>query len=419
MNLLKEKLNTDTNDIAVKDSLTGKKIILGITGGIAAYKSCFLVRSLIKRGAEVRVIMTPSALEFVTPLTLSTLSGNEVIVNIFPETQKNGVSLKTWHIEYALWADLMIIAPATINTIAKMVNGFADNALNTVVAALRCPLIVAPAADMDMYNNKITQSNFEKLRKIVGAYVVEAEHGELASGLSGSGRMADIEKIIDAAELVLSGYQQDMIGKKVLVTAGPTYEDIDPVRYIGNRSSGKMGFQLAKTAYLRGAEVTLISGPVHLEHYPEIKLVKVRSASDMKKAVDENIENNDILIMAAAVADYKPEIVSSTKIKKEDSLIKINLAKTPDILSCLKKTNKKFIGFALETDNEMENASNKLKSKNLDLIVLNSLKDKDSGFEYNTNKITILGKEGYCKSYPLMSKFTTANCILSEIVKLF
>lgn len=419
MSSLKEKLNTDINNIGVKDIFAGKKIIIGITGGIAAYKSCLLVRSLVKRGAEVRVIMTPSALEFVTPLTLSTLSGNEVIVNIFPPTQKDGVSLKTWHIEYALWADLMIIAPATINTIAKIVNGFADNALTTVTAALRCPLIAAPAADMDMYNNKITQSNFEKLKSVVGAYIVEAEQGDLASGLSGVGRMADTEKIIDAAELVLSGYSQDLTGKNILITAGPTYEDIDPVRYIGNRSSGKMGFQLAKAAYLRGAEVTLISGPVEIDSYPEIKLEKIRSASDMKKAIDENIDNNDVLIMAAAIADYKPDTISLKKIKKEDNINSINLTRTTDILSSLEKTNKKIIGFALETDNEIENATNKLKSKNLDLIVLNSLKDKDAGFEYNTNKITILGKEGYCKSYPLMSKFTAANCILSEIVKLF
>lgn len=426
MNCLKEKLSTDINKNSREtlpsvmcDAIAGKKIILGITGGIAAYKSCLLARNLIKLGAEVRVIMTPSALEFITPLTLSTLTGNEVIVNIFPASQKDGASLKTWHIEYALWADLMIIAPATINTIAKIVNGFANNALTTVTAALRCPLIVAPAADMDMYKNKITQANIKKLEEFLGAYIVEAESGELASGLAGIGRMAEPSKIVDAAELILSGYQKDLTGKKILVTAGPTYEDIDPVRFIGNRSSGKMGYHIAKAAHLRGAEVTLISGPVSQESYPEIKLVRIRSAEDMKKAVDENLPENDVLIMAAAVADYKPGNVSSTKIKKEDGLASINLTKTTDILASLKQSKKKLVGFALETDNELENAGKKLKSKNLDLIVLNSLKDINAGFEYNTNKITILGKEGYCNSYPLMSKFTAANSILSEIVKLF
>lgn len=398
------------------DILSGKKIILGVSGGIAAYKSCLIIRSLIKRGAEVRVIMTPSAVEFITPLTLSTLSGNEVIINIFPETQKNGVNVRTWHIEYAIWADLMIIAPATINTVAKLVNGFADNALTTVASALRGPMVVAPAADMDMYNNPVTQSNLRKLREISGAYIVEGEIGELASGLSGMGRMADPEKIIDAAELVLSGFKEDLKGRKILVTAGPTYEDIDPVRYIGNRSSGKMGYQIAKAAFLRGAEVTLISGPSAEKAYPEIKLIKVRSAFDMKNAVEKHLIDNDTLIMSAAVADYRPEKQSETKIKKEDSLSSISLQKTDDILSCIKKDNKTIVGFALETDNELKNAELKLKSKNLDIIVLNSLKDKQAGFEYDTNKVSIIRRTGQRKEYALASKFNIANNILSEIV---
>lgn len=398
------------------DILSGKKIILGVSGGIAAYKSCLIIRSLIKRGAEVRVIMTPSAVEFITPLTLSTLSGNEVIINIFPETQKNGVNVRTWHIEYAIWADLMIIAPATINTVAKLVNGFADNALTTVASALRGPMVVAPAADMDMYNNPVTQSNLRKLREISGAYIVEGEIGELASGLSGMGRMADPEKIIDAAELVLSGFKEDLKGRKILVTAGPTYEDIDPVRYIGNRSSGKMGYQIAKAAFLRGAEVTLISGPSAEKAYPEIKLIKVRSAFDMKNAVEKHLIDNDTLIMSAAVADYRPEKQSETKIKKEDSLSSISLQKTDDILSCIKKENKTIVGFALETDNELKNAELKLKSKNLDIIVLNSLKDKQAGFEYDTNKVSIIRRTGQRKEYALASKFNIANNILSEIV---
>lgn len=396
------------------DSIAGKKILLGVTGGIAAYKSCLIIRNLVNRGAEVRVIMTPSALQFITPLTLSTLSGNEVIVNIFPESQKNGVNLKTWHIEYALWADLMIIAPATTNTIAKIVNGFCDNALTTVVSALRCPLIVAPAADMDMYSNKVAQSNFEKLKEL-GTFIVEAEKGHLASGLSGIGRLAEPEKIIDAAELILSGYDIDFIGKKILVTAGPTYEDIDPVRFIGNRSSGKMGYNLAKAAFLRGADVTLISGPSSEKIYPEIKTVKVRSASEMKIAVDEYLSENDVLIMSAAVADYKPEAKNNSKIKKDKNFTEIKLAQTDDILSCAKKNDKVVVGFALETDNEIENARKKLSTKNIDLIVLNSLNEQNAGFEFDTNKIIIISRLGNVKSYPVMSKFQAANQILSEL----
>src|SRR3990172_8610873 len=259
----------------IDDILPSKKIILGVTGCIAAYKSAHLVRELIKRGCEVKVVMTPSAVEFITPLTLSSLSKNEVIVNIFPETQKNGTSLKTWYIDLALWADLMIIAPCTVNTVAKIAHGFCDNALTTVVSASRTPVIISPAADVDMYENKITQKNIKILEE-AGYYIIPAEEGELASGLSGKGRFPELEKIIDASEIILSGYKKDLAGRKVLVTAGPTYEDIDPVRFIGNRSSGKMGFAIAKAAFLRGADVTLISGPTLLTAYPEIKIISVR-----------------------------------------------------------------------------------------------------------------------------------------------
>jgi phosphopantothenoylcysteine decarboxylase/phosphopantothenate--cysteine ligase len=360
--------------------------------------------------------MTPSALQFVQPLTFSSLSQNEVIVNVFPESQVNGVSMKTWHIDLALWADMMIIAPCTVNTIAKIATGFSDNALLTVVSALRSPLLIAPAADMDMYKNRITQRNFKTLEGI-GYSFVYAEKGALASGLGGEGRLADINKIVDAAELILSGYKRDLLNKKILVTAGPTYEDIDPVRFIGNRSSGKMGYNIAKAAFLRGADVTLISGPVHEYIYPEIRVIMVRSAADMKKAVHEEIKINDILIMAAAVADYKPAEVSNRKMKKEDKLNQIKLCTTEDILSSLKPSKKKRIGFALETENEKENALKKLKSKNLDLIILNSLKDEMSGFEYNTNKITIIHKNGKQIDFPLKSKFQAANTIISEILK--
>jgi phosphopantothenoylcysteine decarboxylase/phosphopantothenate--cysteine ligase len=398
------------------DQLSGKKIILGVTGGIAAYKACWLTRELIKSGAEVKVVMTPSALQFVQPLTFSSLSKNDVVVNIFPDSQINGASMKTWHIDLALWADLMIIAPCTTNTIAKIAAGFSDNALLTVVSALRSPLLIAPAADMDMYDNKITRKNFQVLEEM-GYSFVKAEKGELASGLEGDGRLAGIDKIIDAAEIILSGYRRDLLNKKILITAGPTNEDIDPVRFIGNRSSGKMGYNLAKAAFLRGADVTLISGPVHETIYPEIQLIKVRSASDMKIAVHKEIQNNDILIMAAAVADYKSAQVSSQKMKKEDKLGLIKLSPTDDILSSLTASGKKLIGFALETHNEKANALKKLKSKNLDMIVLNSLKDENSGFEYNTNKITVIHKNGKQIVFPLMSKFQAANIIISEILK--
>ena len=282
-----------------KDIITGKKILIGVTGCIAAYKSCFIVRELKKRGAEIKVVMTPSAVEFITPLTLATLSGNEVIVNTFPSSQQNGTNLSTWHIDYALWADLMLIAPATVNTIAKIAHGFADNALTTLVSALRSQLIIAPAADVDMYNNPINTENMIKLESL-GHYILHAEKGELVSGLEGEGRLADIGKIVDAIELVLSGYKKDFVGKKILVTAGPTYEDIDPVRFIGNRSTGKMGYQLAKAAYLRGADVTLISGPSSETVYPEINKINIRSAVEMQKVVNKEFVKNDILIMAAA-----------------------------------------------------------------------------------------------------------------------
>lgn len=400
-----------------KDILSGKKIILGVTGCIAAYKSSYIVRELVKRGAEVKVVMTPSAIEFITPLTLSSLSKNKVIVNMFPPSQKDGTDLSTWHIDYALWADVMLIAPATVNTVAKLANGFADNALTTLSLALRCPLIVSPAADVDMYQNPITQKNISTLESY-GAYIIPAEEGELASGLKGLGRLPEIDRIIDAVEVVLSGYKKDLASKKILITAGPTYEDIDPVRFIGNRSSGKMGYEIAKSAFLRGADVTLISGPSYQVAYPEIKLIKVHSADEMKKEVDKEIKKNDVLIMSAAVADYKPAKYVSGKIKKDQKLNSLELKQTTDILSSLNKTDKIVVGFALETNDELNNAKKKLKEKNLDMIVLNSLNDKQSGFEFDTNKISILKKTGQKINLPLMSKFQAANKILSELLSL-
>lgn len=399
------------------DILSKKKIIVGVSGCIAAYKSGLLIRKLIERRAEVKVVMTPSACEFITPLTLSTLSKNEVILNIFPETHKSNTKISTWHIDLSQWADLMIIAPSTVNTIAKIAHGFADNALTTLVSALRCPLIIAPAADIDMYSNPVNLENIKKLSGL-GYFFVEPEEGELASGLKGKGRLADIFKILDSAELVLSGIKKDLTGKKILVTAGPTYEDIDPVRFIGNRSSGKMGIQIANAAYLRGAEVTLISGPSAQIPYPEINLVKVRSANEMKSAVEKEIKVNDILIMSAAVADYSPKTISNKKIKKEEKLTEIKLVENEDILSSLKKENKIIVGFALETDSGIKSAKSKLKNKNLDMIVLNSLTNKNSGFEFDTNKITVINRNGKRKDFPLQSKFQAANNVLAGILSL-
>ena len=400
----------------IKDTLSGKKIILGVTGCIAAYKSCLIVRNLIKRGAEVKVIMTPSATEFIAPLTLATLSHNEVIVNTFPPSQKEGTKLSTWHIEYSLWADLMLIAPATINTIAKISYGFADNALTTLVTALRSPLLIAPAADVDMFTNPINKENLHKLEKL-GHFIIQPESGELASGLSGEGRLADTNKIIDAVELILSGYSKDLTGKKILVSAGPTYEDIDPVRFIGNRSSGKMGYAIAKAAYLRGADVTLISGPSSQNIYPEIRRIKVRSALEMEKAVDKEINKNEILIMSAAVSDYRPSKTSANKIKKTNGPIDLKLEINPDILSLIKTKKTKVIGFALETQNELANAKKKLREKNVDMIVLNS-PGKESGFEVDSNEVTIIKPEGKPVKFPLLSKFQVANKILSEVKKI-
>jgi phosphopantothenoylcysteine decarboxylase/phosphopantothenate--cysteine ligase len=361
--------------------------------------------------------MTPSATEFITPLTLASLSGNDVVVHTFPPSSKIGTALSTWHIDYAMWADLMLIAPATINTIAKITHGFADNALTTLITALRSPLIIAPAADVDMYKNRITQENIKRLETF-GYYIVYAEEGELASGLIGEGRLADVSKIIDSVEMVLSGYSKDLTGKKILVSAGPTYEDVDPVRYLGNRSSGKMGFALAKAAFLRGADVSIISGPSNEFPYPELNLINVRTAQNMFAAVKKELPKNDILIMAAAVADYKPERASNKKIKKSDKVPILKLVKTTDILSSLNSKGKTVVGFALDTDNELVNAKKKLKEKNLDMIILNSLKEKGTGFESDTNKVTVLRKEGKAVKLPLQSKFQIANKILSEITKI-
>lgn len=393
------------------DSLSGKKILLGITGGIAAYKSCSLIREFIRRGAEVRVIVTQAALRFVTPLTLETLSGNKIVSDIFDEKTEG-----TWHIHLAQWADLYLIAPATLNTVAKIAHGFSDNPVTTLALARRSPMLVCPAADEDMYEKPVSRQNIQTLRD-QDIFVLEAEHGFLASGLTGAGRLPELDKIIDACETVLTGFRKDLVGKRILITAGPTFEDIDPVRYIGNRSSGKMGYWLAKAAFLRGATVSLISGHTALSLYPEIKKTEIRSAAEMAREVERQITENDVLIMAAAVADYTPASPAPQKIKKKDAGLPLQLVQTADILKSLAKHDKKIIGFALESENEIENATKKLHEKNLDMIVLNSATKPGAGFEVDTNEVKILYPNGNLIEISPRSKFQVAHAILNEVVQ--
>lgn len=403
--------------------LKGKKILLGVSGGIAAYKACELVRLFKKNEADVRVIMTPSAVNFVSPVTLSTLSGNEVLINIFPDVNAEStdkVELKTWHIYNGIWADVMIVAPATANTIAKMVNGISDNFLTATVLSLRCPIIVAPTMDEDMYINQVTTSNIAKLREF-GYWIMEPETGELASGLYGVGRMPEPLSIYNYTENFLEGHQRDLEGKKVLITAGPTYEPIDAVRYIGNYSSGKMGFSLAKAAQQRGAEVTLISGPSALETPRNVNRINITTADDMFNAVKHNLNGKDFVVMSAAVADYKPVNIANEKIKKSGSdNLTIKTVKTTDILEYLgkNKSGYKLIGFALETNNEIEYAKDKITRKNLDMIVVNNPKTEGAGFGTDTNVISIIDKNMSITQYDKMSKFDAANKIIDNFIKL-
>ncbi|MBD3411362.1 MAG: bifunctional phosphopantothenoylcysteine decarboxylase/phosphopantothenate--cysteine ligase CoaBC, partial [Ignavibacteriales bacterium] len=355
-----------------EDPIRGAKIVVGVTGGIAAYKACLLVRELKRRGAETRVVMTPAAAEFVSPLTFAALSESKTIVEMFPD--RGDVEPGVWHVETALWADVTVVAPATVNTVAKAAAGIADNALTTLLLATRTPVLYCPSADLDMYERPATRENLDALRRR-GAYVLEADRGYLASGLEGRGRLPNERKIVDAAEFVLSGGTRDLEGKRVLVTAGPTLEDIDPVRFIGNRSSGKMGFRIAEVAALRGADTTLVTGPVALETYQEIERIDVRSAEAMKREVDLRVANSDILVMAAAAADFRPATRAENKLKKDAGVEAIALEKTDDILANVPKEGRVVVGFALETENELENARAKLERKNLDMIVLNSLRD--------------------------------------------
>jgi len=396
--------------------LSGKNILLGVTAGIAAYKTAYLVRLFIKAGANVQVVMTPASKDFVTPLTLSTLSKNPVHSTFYNKEDEN----EEWnnHVDLALWADLFVIAPTTANTLSKMAKGTCDNLLLAVYLSSKCKVYFAPAMDLDMYKHRSTIDNLNKLESY-GNIIIPAEIGELASGLIGEGRMAEPESIISFIENdILSGLP--LRDKKVLITAGPTYEAIDPVRFIANHSSGKMGFELANEAANLGASVFLITGPSNEKvKNPLIKRVDVVSADEMYDAVHKYYKKIDIAILAAAVADFKPKTKSSQKIKKKESSLTIELTQTKDILASLgaQKKNQFLVGFALETNNELENAKSKLKSKNLDLIVLNSLKDKGAGFKIPTNKVTLIDKNEVITAFGVKSKSEVAQDIFNEIVK--
>ena len=395
-------------------ALKGKKILLAISGGIAAYKMNYLVRDFVKKGAEVKVILTPSAENFVTKVTLSTLSKNAVYSDFYDQ---NG----TWnsHVELALWADVLLVAPCTANTLAKMVHGICDNLVIATYMSAKCPVFIAPAMDLDMYAHPSTKENLEKAERF-GHHIIPAEFGELASGLEGQGRLAEPETLLQKIEDFFTQplpQSHSLDGKTVLITAGPTYEAIDPVRFIGNHSSGKMGFSLAEEAVKRGAKVILISGPTSQKTSTKnIGIHRVTSAKEMYEQVFKYYEKVDIAIASAAVADYAPKIVAKEKIKKSEEEFTIELVKNPDILKTMgeKKTHQFLVGFALETQNEEENAKSKLQKKNLDMIVLNSLRDEGAGFQKDTNKVKILTHSEQ-KEFSLKSKDEVAKDILDFV----
>ena len=396
--------------------LRGKNILLGISAGIAAYKTASLVRLFVKSGAHVRVVMTPSAKEFVTPLTLSTLSDHPVLSDFTDENDDNAV----WnnHVELGLWADLFIVAPATANTLSKMASGNSDNFLIATYLSAKCPVYFAPAMDLDMYKHPTTKNALDKLQSY-GNILIPSAFGELASGLVGMGRMAEPETIVETIEQhLLEGLP--LYGKKILVTAGPTHEAIDPVRYIGNHSSWRMGFEIANTAAQLGAEVILISGPTHYKAlYDSIQTIPITSARDMYDAAHQYFKDVDAAILSAAVADYRPKFPAVSKLKKKSSSLVLELEKTEDVLASLGEIKEKqlLIGFALETENEVANAIKKLKAKNLDLIILNSLNDDGAGFGGSTNKISIIDKDLNQTNYPLKSKSEVADDIINELIK--
>jgi phosphopantothenoylcysteine decarboxylase/phosphopantothenate--cysteine ligase len=394
--------------------LRNKKILLGICGSIAAYKAAYLIRSLIKEEAEVQVVMTTSASEFISPLTLSTLSRKPA----FTEFVKDDTGLWNNHVDMALWADLILIAPASANTIGKLAHGLCDNLLSAVYLSAKCPVFIAPAMDLDMYKHAGTQENLSKLKSF-GNRIVDAEDGELASGLSGKGRMAEPDNIVQLLKEYFNN-REKLKGRKVLITAGPTYELIDPVRFIGNFSSGKMGYEIAQAFSDAGAEVTLISGPTFLQDLVGVKTIRIRSAEEMFAASKKEFSSSDITVLAAAVADYTPKYPASQKIKKHDESYNLELVKTVDIayeLGKIKRPGQLLTGFALETENEIENAKKKLISKNFDLIILNSLNDKGAGFGHDTNKISILAKDNKIKDFELKSKKEVALDIVDTLIE--
>ena len=396
--------------------LSGKHVLLGITAGIAAYKTASLVRLFIKSGAKVKVVMTPASKDFITPLTLSTLSKNPVHSSFTNEDDDDAV----WnnHVELGLWADLFVIAPATANTMSKMANGASDNLLMATYLSAKCPVYFAPAMDLDMYKHASTKASFDALTSF-GNIMIPATSGELASGLVGEGRMAEPEDIVSFIENDILD-KLPLKGKKVLITAGPTYEAIDPVRFIGNHSSGKMGFEIAKASANLGAQVILITGPTH-QHISHslIQVIPVTSADEMYNEVHNYYKDVTIAILSAAVADFTPKDVALQKIKKKSDTLTLELTRTKDILASLGDTKKHqfLVGFALETNNELENATQKLKKKNLNLIVLNSLQDKGAGFKGDTNKVTFIDNKNSVKEFQLKSKAAVAVDLLNEIVK--
>ena len=395
--------------------LRNKHIVLGITGSIAAYKACLIIRGLIKQGAEVQVVITPAGREFITPITLSTLTQKPVICDFF--NHQDG----TWnsHVDLGLWADAMLIAPATASTIGKMAHGVADNMLITTYLSMKAPVFIAPAMDLDMYAHPSTQENLQLLSKR-GNHIIEPGTGFLASKLEGKGRRQEPEEIVRTLDEYCS-QSQELKGKRVLITAGPTYEKIDPVRFIGNYSSGKMGFALAEECARRGAEVELVSGPVSLQtHHPSVHRTNVESAEEMFHAATERFTQADIAILCAAVADCTPTQVAGTKIKREGEELVLHLSPTHDIAQCLgnmKRDGQIMIGFALETNDEEAHAKDKLKRKNLDFIVMNSLQDKGAGFRHDTNKVTIIDAQGKTE-YPLKDKKEVAEDIVNRICTL-
>lgn len=395
--------------------LKGKKIVLGITGSIAAYKACFIIRGLIKRGAEVQVVITPAGKEFITPITLSALTHKPVISEFF--SQRDG----TWnsHVDLGLWADAMLIAPCTASTIGKMAGGIADNMLITTYLSMKAPVFVAPAMDLDMFAHPSTQQNIKRLQEY-GNIIIDPQKGFLASGLEGKGRMEEPEVIVETLERYFYGSKEALKGRKVVITAGPTYEKIDPVRFIGNYSSGKMGFALAEECAMRGADVTLIAGPVSMTASSAVKRIDVESCEEMYNAATTEFKDADAAILCAAVADFRPEHVSEQKIKRGKDDMVIRLSPTRDIaaqLGMMKKPGQRIIGFALETNDEESNARKKLEKKNLDFIVLNSTRNEGTTFRSDDNKVTIISRESV-KEYGKKPKTEVAADIIDELVKI-